>query len=66
MSEVSNAAVEEMAYQWTGVPVPYAKLDPRFVTRIRGIVEPAIHHLRRSPNAEADRAQPARLGEGAP
>ena len=42
---LTNAAVEEAAFQWTGVRLEYAKLDARFVARIRQIVEPLVPHI---------------------
>lgn len=42
---LSERAVEEAAFRWTGVRQEYAKLDARFVARIRGIIEPLIPHI---------------------
>lgn len=55
MSAVSNEAVEELAFQWTGKRIPYAKISPHFVARIRQIVEPAQDLLQYPDRPYADR-----------
>jgi hypothetical protein len=60
---VSDEAVEELAFQWTGKRMAYAQLAPLFVERIRQIVTPALPLLtasRPSP-AERDREDTKRL-----
>lgn len=42
---LTEQAIEEAAFQWTGVRQEYAKLDARFVARIRGIIEPIVPHI---------------------
>jgi hypothetical protein len=39
---VTRETVEEAAYQWTGVRLPYDKIAPAFVSRIEQILTPVL------------------------